>query len=255
MGGAIACGLAQGTRVATSDIVVSNPSQEKLNRLKAQFPDIQTTHSNAEAAKDADIIILAVKPWVLDKVLMELPLHKGQTLVSVVAGRSFDEILSFLHTSSLHGRVPDISLFRVIPNTAAAIGQSMTLVSSLNATPQQQQLIMDMLAPLGPSMLLPEEQLAAATSLTSCGIAYVLKYAQAAMQASTELGIRPADSLHMVAQTLKGAAELLLNNHEHPAVEIDKVCTPGGLTIKGINELEHGGFSSAVIKALKASAV
>ena len=94
--------------------------------------------------------------------------------------------------------------------------------------------------------------MAATTALTSCGIAYVLKYIQAAMQAGIELGIYPKDAQKMVAQSVKGAASLILNNDTHPSVEIDKVCTPGGMTIKGINELDHEGFDSAIIKAMKA---
>ena len=106
---------------------------------------------------------------------------------------------------------------------------------------------------MGMAMILPEDKLEAATALTSCGIAYVLKYIQAAMQAGIEMGIRPSDAMDMIAQSVKGAAELILNNDTHPSVEIDKVTTPGGITIKGINELEHNGFTSAIIKAMKAS--
>ena len=102
-------------------------------------------------------------------------------------------------------------------------------------------------------MIVPESQMAVTTALTSCGIAYVLKYIHAAMQAGIELGIYPKDAQKMVAQSVKGAAELLLNQDTHPAVEIDKVTTPGGVTIKGINELDHSGFTSAIIKAMKAS--
>ena len=91
------------------------------------------------------------------------------------------------------------------------------------------------------------------TSMASCGIAYVLKYIQAAMQAGIEMGVYPKDAMRMVAQSVKGAAELILNNDTHPSVEIDKVCTPGGITIKGINELEHDGYTSAIINAIKAS--
>ena len=115
---------------------------------------------------------------------------------------------------------------------------------------------------MGLAMLIPEEKLAAGTALTSCGIAYVLKYIQAAMQAGIEMGVYPKDAMRMVAQSVKGAAELILNNDTHPSVEIDKVCTPGGITIKGINELNIGhalvahalfvGFKAAVaeMKAL-----
>ena len=102
---------------------------------------------------------------------------------------------------------------------------------------------------------IPESQMGATTALTSCGIAYVLKYIQAAMQAGIEMGVCPKDAQKMVAQSVKGAAELILNNDTHPSVEIDKVTTPGGITIKGINELDHAGFTSAVIKAIKAGNV
>ena len=106
---------------------------------------------------------------------------------------------------------------------------------------------------MGLAMLIPEDKIAAATAMTSCGIAYVLKYIQAAMQAGIEMGIYPKDGMRMVAQSVKGAAELILNNDTHPSIEIDKVCTPGGITIKGINELERQGFPSAIINAIKAS--
>ena len=130
----------------------------------------------------------------------------------------------------------------------------MTLVAARNASEEQKDLLMKLFNEMGMAMLIEEKQFAAATSLTSCGIAYVLKYIQAAMQAGVEMGIKPQDAMKMVAQTVEGAAQLLLQNEStHPALEIEKVTTPGGITIKGINELEHSGFTSSVIKALKAS--
>ena len=102
-------------------------------------------------------------------------------------------------------------------------------------------------------MLLHDRQVEAGTALTSCGIAVGLKYIQAAMQAGVEMGLYPQVAQKMVAQSVKGAAELILQNNTHPSVEIDKVTTPGGITIKGINELDHAGFASAIIRAMKAS--
>ena len=113
--------------------------------------------------------------------------------------------------------------------------------------------MLDIFNQMGLAMLIPEDKIAATTAMTSCGIAYVLKYIQAAMQAGIVLSGYPKDGMRMIAQSVKGAAELILNNDTHPAIEIDKVCTPGGITIKGINELEHQGFSSAIINAIKAS--
>lgn len=246
MGGSIACGLAQGQMIPASDITVSNPSQGKLEKLKTAYPDIHITHSNAEAANGADIVILAVKPWLVRDVLREMKLKTKQILVSVASGISFEQL-------SHDVMEPEMPMFRIIPNTAISELQSMTVISSRNTTPDMEAFMINLFNEMGISMMFPEDKLEAATALASCGIAYVLKYMQAAMQAAIEMGIRPGDAMELIAQSAKGAAELILNNSTHPSLEIDKVTTPGGITIKGINELEHNGFSSAVIKAIKAS--
>ncbi|WP_418698711.1 pyrroline-5-carboxylate reductase [Bacteroides sp.] len=246
MGGSIARGLAKGTIIPASDIIVSNPSQGKLDALKAEFPAMQTTHDNQEAVTGADFIILAVKPWLIKPVVSELKLKSKQIIISVAAGIPFEELAHYVADKTM-------TMFRLIPNTAISELESMTLIASRNATREQEQLMLDIFNQMGLAMLIPEEKIAATTSMTSCGIAYVLKYIQAAMQAGIELGVYPKDGMRMVAQSVKGAAELILNNDTHPSVEIDKVCTPGGITIKGINELDHEGFSSAIIKAIKKS--
>ena len=245
MGGAIARGLAQGHYVRVQDIMVTNPSMPKLEKLKAEFPAIQVSTDNHEAA-DADVVIVAVKPWKVEEVLKPLRLRQPQVLVSVAAGMTFEDLAHFVD--------PEMPMFRIIPNTAISLRASMTLIACRNASEQQTLTMLDLFNEMGLAMLIEEKQLAAATSLTSCGIAYVLKYVQAAMQAGVEAGIRPKDAMKMVAQTVEGAARLLLENEDtHPALEIEKVTTPGGITIKGINSLEHDGFTSAVIKAIKAS--
>lgn len=245
MGGAIARGLAQGHYVRVQDITVTNPSMPKLEKLKVEFPAIQVSTDNHEAA-DADVVIVAVKPWKVEEVLKSLRLRQPQVLVSVAAGMTFEDLAHFVD--------PEMPMFRIIPNTAISLRASMTLIACRNASEQQTLTMLDLFNEMGLAMLIEEKQLAAATSLTSCGIAYVLKYVQAAMQAGVEAGIRPKDAMKMVAQTVEGAARLLLENEDtHPALEIEKVTTPGGITIKGVNSLEHDGFTSAVIKAIKAS--
>ena len=242
MGGSIACGLAKGKLIPASDIIVSNPSIGKLEALKKEFPSIAITRNNAEAATGADIVILAVKPWLIRGVLREMKLRSKQILVSVAAGISFEQLA--------HDVVePEMPMFRIVPNTAISELQSMTLIASRNAGQELEALMVNLFSEMGMAMILPEDKLEAATALTSCGIAYVLKY----IQAGIEMGIRPSDAMDMIAQSVKGAAELILNNDTHPSVEIDKVTTPGGITIKGINELEHNGFTSTIIKAMKAS--
>ena len=246
MGGSIARGLAKGSLIDDSDIIVSNPSAGKLEKLKKEFPGISTTNNNLEAATGADIVILAVKPWFMESVMRELKLKSKQILISVAAGIPFEELAHYVADK-------EMTMFRLIPNTAISEMESMTLIASRNATKEQEQLMLDIFNQMGLAMLIPEEKIAATTAMTSCGIAYVLKYVQAAMQAGIEMGLRPKDAMQMIAQSLKGAAALIQNNDTHPSVEIDKVTTPGGITIKGINELEHNGFTSAIIKAMKAS--
>lgn len=246
MGGAIARGLAQGTHVKAGDIIVSNRGTQKLEELKADFPEIKITQNNQEAVDNAEMVILAVKPWLMEEVIGSLTWDlKKQIIVSVAAGISFEDLAEWMGDG--------LTAFRLIPNTAISELASMTLIASHNATKVQEDTLLSMFNELGMAMLIPEKQIPATTSLTSCGIAYVFKYIQAAMQAGIEMGVYPKDAMKMVAQSVKGAAELILNNDTHPSVEIDKVTTPGGITIKGINELDHAGFTSAIIQAMKKS--
>lgn len=246
MGGSIARGLAKGSMISESDIIVSNPSRGKLKELKVNFPMITTTQSNTDAVAGADIVILSVKPWLIESVARELKLKSKQILISVAAGISFEQLAHYVVD-------PEMPMFRLIPNTAISEQESMTLIASRNTTNEQELFILSLFNEMGMAMLIPEDKMEAATALASCGIAFVLKYIQAAMQAGIEMGIRPKDAMQMVAQSVKGAATLILKNDTHPSVEIDKVTTPGGITIKGLNELEHTGFTSAVIKAMKES--
>ena len=246
MGGSIARGLTKGSMIDDLDIIVSNPSMDKLKKLRNEYLGLSITQDNAEAAMGADIVILAVKPWLVEPVMRELKLKSKQILISVAAGISFEELAHYVVA-------PEMPMFRLILNTAISELESMTLVAARNTNDEQDKFVLQLFSEMGTVMLIPEDKITAATALASCGIAYVLKYVQAAMQAGIEMGIRPKDAMTMVAQSLKGAAALILNNDTHPSVEIDKVTTPGGITIKGINELEHNGFTSAIIQAMKAS--
>ena len=129
----------------------------------------------------------------------------------------------------------------------------MTLISPYNAVPEQIDYIRSLFDSLGKSLLIEENLMTAGTARCSCGTAFVMRYMRAAIEGGIEMGIYPKDAALLVEQTVKGAAELLLTNGSHPEVEIDKVTTPGGITIKGLNEMEAAGFSSAVIRGLKAA--
>ncbi|NMA73681.1 MAG: pyrroline-5-carboxylate reductase [Bacteroidales bacterium] len=246
MGGAIARGMAQGTRIRAKDITVADPSLEKIQQLQSDYAEIKITTDNQKAIEEAQLVFLVVKPWLVQQVLNELQFREGQALISVAAGVEVDDIRSFL--------TREIPVYRMIPNTAISELASVCLLSASDDTSQEMtDSIMAILEEMGMALLLPENQLGAATALTSCGIAYVLKYIEAAAKAGIELGIYPHDAIQMVAKSVEGAAKIILNNDTHPSLEIDKVTTPGGITIKGLNELDHAGFTSAIIRAMKVS--
>lgn len=245
MGAAIAQRLA---KEDTLELMVSNPTKEKLEALKLVCPEIAITTDNKEAAKWGEIVILAVKPWVVRTVVLEitLSLQTGKQLVSVAAGISGEDILSWLDGVCL-------PVYCVIPNTALSVGESMTFIANGNAEKKELEMVVSLFEKMGKVMLVEEKEIPACMALASCGIAYAMRYARANMEGAIELGIKPAKALEIIEQTMVGAAKLLEKSDNHPEAEIDKVTTPGGLTIKGINALEEYGFTTAVVKALRAS--
>ncbi len=251
MGGAIARGLATGTVVNAANITVTAHTAQTLQKLQEQIPAIHTTLSNLEAATGAHIVVLAVKPWLVQSVLEEIypALHQQKPLlVSVAAGISFEQL-----TAMLAGEA--FAMARVIPNTAIAIKQSPTLVSfNAEISEAQQLLIRAMFDELGQAIVIEERLMAAGTAVTSCGIAYAFQYIKAAMQGAIELGFYPQVAKAMINQTVLGAVQLLEHNGTYPDAEIYKVCTPGGITIKGLNEMTKEGFDNAVISGLKKAA-
>ncbi len=248
IGGAIARGLTLGAKINAKDICVSDVNNKALQALKDFNPDITTGNSNVEAIKNADIIIIALKPWLIESVAHDIQNeinYDNQLIVSIAAGVDFSQLKSFFS--------PDALLFRVIPNTAIEKRESLSIVSASYENKEATQTITDIFNELGKTVLVPESQLNAYMSLSSCGIAYAFRYIRASIEGAVEMGIPPQTAQEVVLQTLRGAVELLEKNNSHPEMEIDKVTTPGGITIKGLNEMEANGFTNAVIKGLKAS--
>lgn len=148
------------------------------------------------------------------------------------------------------GKLP--RLFIVIPNIAIAVKSSMTFIVPVNADEEATAAMAALFDSTGLQMVTEERLLGAATTLASCGIAYAMRYVRASTEGGVELGFKAHDAQRIVMQTMKGAVDLLQANGSHPEVEIDKVTTPGGMTIRGLNEMEHAGFTSSVICGLKA---
>ena len=240
MGGAIGRGLL-GAGFPCGDLIVSNHTEGKLEAYRTSGAIVTT--DNREAARLGDVVILAVKPWILPGVLDEIKdvLDPSRhTLVSVAAGVDGEYLASQVTTG----------VYIVIPNTAAELGQSMTFITCVRESDTAA--VTSLFGLVGEVMEVEERLLPAATTLASCGIAYAMRYIRAAMEGGVELGFRASAAQAIVAQTVKGAAALVSREGAHPETEIDKVTTPGGLTIRGLNEMERAGFTQAVIRGLKA---
>ena len=251
MGGAIAAGLASDHVFASNNTIsASNRTTPKLDKLRERHPNVETTTVNSESALGADIIIVAVKPWLIDAVASDIlpAVRDNQIIVSVVAGVPIEHLREIFSTPS---GTPTI--FRAIPNTAISIGESMTVIAHNGASEEQVDTVVDIFARLGKASVIEERLMGAATALCSCGTAYALRYVRAAVEGAVELGLYPHQAQEIVAQTVKGAVMLLDKNGTHPEAEIDRVTTPGGITIKGLNRMEACGFTNAVVEGLKAS--
>lgn len=250
MGGAMADGFIKSGAVKPADISVANPTAQKLEHFALQGASVTT--DNKTAAEGADIVIIAVKPWLVEQVVNELkPVlnYTRQTIITVAAGISGSQFTAWLKKDDA---VPQT--FIVIPNTAIAVLASMTFIVPVNATADTTTTVKALFDNVGQTMVTDERHLSAGMTLASCGIAYAMRYVRAAAEGGVELGFKADMAKDIVLQTMKGAVELLQANGNHPEAEIDKVCTPGGLTIRGLNEMEHAGFTSAVIRGLKAAA-
>lgn len=249
MGGATVEGLIKGQQFKNEDITVSDPSQavvEKFTKL-----GVSVTTDNKLAADTADIVCVVVKPWLVERVLKDIKPEldpKKQLLIVIAAGVSSASIKEWLGESCP-------PLFLVIPNIAIAEMASMTFIVPCGAVAQQQtEQVKAIFDEMGNTLITDEQHLAAGTTLASCGIAYAMRYIRAAAEGGVELGFKADDAKKIVMQTMKGAVELLEASGMHPEAAIDLVTTPGGVTIKGLNEMEHAGFTSAVIRGLKAGA-
>ncbi len=246
MGGALIHGWAKSGKVES--ITIADKNEQLLTDFKAKYPQLTTTTDNVAAAKGADIIILVVKPWLMPMVVGEIKPAldlKRQIVVSDAANFTTDKLAETLGA--------DGNLLYVIPNIAAEFGASMSFIakgkSTTDAALTQVKGLYDI---VGDTLVVAENLVGPGMMMASCGIAYVMRYIRAQMEGGCEMGFYPAQAKQIALQTMQGAVSLLKETGWHPEEAIDKVTTPGGVTIKGLNELDHAGFNSAVIRSLKA---
>ncbi len=246
LGSAIAEGLVNSTFSLPADITVTKRNISTLSSLATKGVNISSNNRNAVA--NANWIILAIKPFQIKEVLEEIKpfLNKDKhVIISVVAGVWIEEIQSIVGY--------DFPIFRAMPNTAIAIQQSITCINGNGVSELQTQFVTNLFNQLGKTVFIEEKLMDAATVLGACGTAYAMRYIRANIQGGIEIGFSAATASLIAAQTVKGAAELLLQKNTHPEQEIDKVTTPKACRIAGLNEMEHQGFSSSLIKGIVTS--
>lgn len=229
MGGALVKGWVKAGMA--SELTVTAHTQQTLDRLVSACPGITAMLDNRKAVQGADVVVLAVKPWLVESVITEImPELKDTLLISVAA-------------SVRHERIDVYAM----PNIAAEFGESMTFVEEASKAGVAAELF----GKVGQCEVVPQRLMNAGMMMAGCGIAYVMRFLRAMMEGGVEMGFYPNDAKAIAMQTMQGAVTLLKETGMHPEVAIDKVTTPGGITIKGLNELDHAAFNSAVIRCLK----
>jgi pyrroline-5-carboxylate reductase len=246
LGLSIAKGFLKLKEFSVNDVTISEIRPNRVEVLRKTGVNV-IENNNLQAIQDVNLIVVSVKPQQIDEVLNEIkPAFKPekQILLSTVTGVTIDEI---------EKRMGKIGIVRIMPNTAIEIKESMTCITVRNISTEQESEILGIFNRLGKAILINEDLMGAATVIGACGIAFALRFMRAMSQGGIEIGF-PADVSQLItAQTISGATRLILESNNHPEKEIDKVTTPMGVTISGLNEMEHQGFSSAIIKGLLTS--
>lgn len=246
MGGALVRGL---VRAGKEDITITARTQKTLDSFHAEFPMLHTTLDNQAAVKDADLIILAVKPWVIPNVISEINALldlNNQIVVSLAANVRTEELRGYLGSKNAKA-------FYVMPNIAAEYGESMTFISQTEGVQQTDiDIVADLFREVGEVKVCEERLMGAGMMMAGCGIAYVMRFIRAMQEGGVEMGFYPEEAKNIALQTMQGAVTVLKETGLHPETAIDRVTTPGGITIKGLNELDRMGFNISVISCLKA---
>ncbi|MEM0995686.1 MAG: pyrroline-5-carboxylate reductase [Bacteroidota bacterium] len=231
-----------------------SPEAMQVTRRKAKYLQdladrgVHTHSDNARAVRESEVIIAAVQPSQMPGVLAQVRAEldpQRHTLISLATGLTLAEIREHTHA--------ELPVYRAMPNTAVALRESMTCICTEDQDAARKAMVKELFAHLGESILIEEPLMASATVLGACGIAYVMRFIRAASQGGVQIGFDADLAQMIVTQTVKGAAALLQEGGLHPEQEIDKVTTPRGCTIAGLNEMEHRGFSSSMIKGITTS--
>lgn len=242
IGGACALGFCK----SSGDICVTVTARTAKTLAKYEGTPVRTTTDNAEAVKDADIVMFCVKTAQMPEAVRSVrQFLAGKTVVSMAAQVTPE------HMQEMIGK--DVELAYVIPNTAAAFCESITFIASFSASSQSIDTLNALFSTVGKTAVVPMEMLPAGISLASCGTGFALEYIAASVKGGEQLGFPQEEAIKIVTQTVLGAAIVQEHSSETPEAEVHKVATPGGLTERGVRTMEEKGFTEAVIAGLKAS--
>lgn len=246
--GNLGCSIAKGL-IAANAITSLYLTKRNLNSLKefGGYQHVFLTSDNKEAVENSDILIFAVQPAHLESILEEVKdlLTNKHVLISTITGFSIAKIENIVGEEQF--------VIRAMPNTAIAVGKSMTCLSSNQKGTERVKIAEAIFNRLGTSITIPEDQMQAATVVCASGVAFWMRLIRATTQAAIQLGFDAKEAQELAMHTCEGAASLLITTGNHPEQEIDKVTTPKGCTIEGLNEMEHKGLSSSLIQGMVTS--
>jgi pyrroline-5-carboxylate reductase len=247
MAEALIRGLVRGGHASPDRIVASGPREERLAELASAF-GIRTTVDNRELARQAQILVLSVKPQIIDRVLIEVAdqVQPGALILSLAAGVS---------TQAIERRLPSgARVIRSMPNTPALVGAGATAIAGgAHAEPSDLDMAKFVFDAVGITVVLEESQLDAVTGLSGSGPAYIFLILEALADAGVKVGLSRRTAQKLAAQTDMGSAKLLLDTDGHPGQLKDMVTSPGGTAIAGLHTLEQGGLRTTLINAVEAA--
>ena len=247
MAGALIKGLLHSGTVDAAQIQASDVREERLAELAAAH-GIATTKDNAKLAAWADIIVLAVKPQVIDKVMVPIAqaIRPHALVVSIAAGVPIESLESRLP--------PGTRVVRTMPNTAAiALAGATAIAPGTHASTEDLDLARQLFEATGRVVMLDESLLDAVTGLSGSGPAYIMLIIEALADGGVKVGLHRETALLLAAQTVYGSAKLLLETGEHPGRIKDTVTSPGGTAIAGLHTLEAGGLRTTLINAVESA--
>lgn len=246
MASAIAGGIIKSNFIKGDEVYAFDIDQEKLMKMNNEF-NIIGCKSEIDLVEKVDLVVLAIKPNIVDEVIVKIKDKLvDKAVISIVAGYDNDKFNQLLLPTTRH--------LTVMPNTPALVLNGMTLLEKENSlTASELEFVVKMFSSIGEVLILPSYQMKAGGSISGCGPAFVYMFIEAMADGGVSLGLPRDVAYKLASQTLIGSGMMQKETALHPGILKDQVCSPGGITIKGVETLEENGFRNAVFKAIKES--